>query len=361
MAEAKHLKLEIRTNILGDWSKSHQNIPPYYQTEPTNDQEVAAVLQFSRSYNRSIRVRGAGHSMSGQSLPRTMEISLSTEHLRQISCTADNYCDIGAGAGIFEIRQHLQKFGSDLVVYNDGGIGPSLGGYIAAGGIGTMLAREGGLWDHTRLIRIMDSFGKIHTIRNDDKAFAYLFGSQGKLGIILSAEVEVRPLRRPVRNERIATIREINSSADAAAKERYNTAKQFWFTFFYPPRDREGITALLKRIKEQHQGKVKFLPDFEWGVLPQRSHFPPMLGGCSGCMVTGIWGFAESENYKESLNSISEKIQAIVTNNPNISRYWQSEYVGEKFSPEQIYPKSTLREFTLLQQKFNPDGWINSD
>ena len=71
-------------------------------------------------------------------------LAMQKEYLTLLS-NPDGTLTVGSGITMFGLEQWLNEYGYSLMNRNDGGYGPTLGGYISAGGISNQSGTYGGL------------------------------------------------------------------------------------------------------------------------------------------------------------------------------------------------------------------------
>lgn len=77
---------------------------------------------------------------------------------------------------------------------NDGGASaPSIGGFIAAGGIGEGGLLHGGFWETVSSVVLVAPAGGARHVDRRDPLFPWLFGSLGALGVVFEAVIDLVP------------------------------------------------------------------------------------------------------------------------------------------------------------------------
>src|SRR5207247_426446 len=108
----------------------------FCEVSPTSIDEVCEIVRLAYRYNIPLRIRGRGHTLNGSSLPCENELTIQTSNLCEIQFTEGGTVTIGAGLVLWTLRSYLNTYKYTLPVVNDGYPGPSVGGYISAGGFG---------------------------------------------------------------------------------------------------------------------------------------------------------------------------------------------------------------------------------
>ncbi|MDP7039521.1 MAG: FAD-binding protein, partial [Myxococcota bacterium] len=65
-----NLDIYERHTALHDYSQIHAGTAHYFEICPKNIAEASAALKYAQQTHTPVRIRGAGHSMNGTSLPR---------------------------------------------------------------------------------------------------------------------------------------------------------------------------------------------------------------------------------------------------------------------------------------------------
>jgi FAD/FMN-containing dehydrogenase len=176
---------------LFDFSRLRTGAQVFCGVTPTSAREVSSIVQLAGEHAVPLRTRGNGHALNGSSLPRHAELVVHTRGLTEALYHPDGSVSVGAGAVLWSVDAWLRTKGCSLPVLNDGYAGPSVGGYVAAGGFGPGSAIAGGFWDNVAEITMVDGEGRVQRIRREAPLFPWLFGSMGQLGIIVRAKLDI--------------------------------------------------------------------------------------------------------------------------------------------------------------------------
>ncbi len=178
--------------VITDHGRAVSSAGRYYQVYPDSTEMVAVIVREALQRHAAVRVRGAGHSHHGHSLPRRDETLLRCERLARFSFSAPGTVTVGAGASLWALDDVLRDYGYRLPVLNGGGPGPTVGGFIAAGGIDhASSGLFGGFWDNVRAVTLVDGRGEVLTVTPDDELYPWLFGSMGQLGVFTEATLDI--------------------------------------------------------------------------------------------------------------------------------------------------------------------------
>ncbi|MDP7038120.1 MAG: FAD-binding protein, partial [Myxococcota bacterium] len=101
---------------------------------------------------------------------------------------------VEAGTNLWDLDALLKRYGYELPVKNGGWSGPTVGGFIAAGGISPTQQKDDGFWNYVREITCLSIDAEKMVLTRQDPLFAYLFGASGQLGLIASIKLDITPL-----------------------------------------------------------------------------------------------------------------------------------------------------------------------
>jgi hypothetical protein len=167
---------------------------------PGSTSQVQEIVGWAGREEHFLRIRGAGHSMSGQSLPRVVsgrqEVLLETSGLNQFrdqGLEKTGCLEVGAGVPVASIRKwNLQEHSWWIPVLPDSD-GPTAGGYAVSGGVNAASFRYGGFWDNLCSLELVDGRGEVHKLDPAHPDFPWMFANRGSLGII--TRLWLRPSR----------------------------------------------------------------------------------------------------------------------------------------------------------------------
>ena len=204
---------------LSDYGKLHLSTAAYTMLRPGSVDAAVHGWRAALAGRTALRVRGSGHGLSGASLPRAGETLVRTRGLDHFRVEAPGLLTVGSGAILWDIRDFVAGRGWRMPVYNGGWAGPSVGGFVSAGGLGLRVPPEehgsparpgaasggeavqfvsvsekhGGLWAQVVRIRMIDGRGIVHDIASGDADFPWIFASMGQFGLVLEVTLRLLP------------------------------------------------------------------------------------------------------------------------------------------------------------------------
>ena len=202
---------------LFDYAKLYKSAQFYTSIFPTSGHDIQRAVLEAIDNEQAIRVRASAHTLGGVTLPRKQELLIRTNRLDHYRFEEPGTITVGAGAIVWDVRDFVQQYGWQMPVYNGGWAGPTVGGYVSAGGMGLRIPpadrikltaalgaegayltsiseAHGGFWEHVASVTLVDGTGTIREIKETEPVFQWLFGSFGQLGIIYEAKLKLFPL-----------------------------------------------------------------------------------------------------------------------------------------------------------------------
>lgn len=352
---------ESATQPLIDWGKvAASTASQYYQAAPDSVDAAAAAVRRAAEDDLPIRVRGRGHSANGSSLPRGGELLLFTENLNHFEVLAPGVVRVGAGVTVFGIRSWLGGFGYTLPVFNTGTVGPSLGGYISAGGIGLGSAHHGGLWENVRWIGLIDGQGTYRRIDRGDPLFRWLFGSMGQLGLIVEAAIDIVPLpdtrpRALPPNGRVPEWWEGNEAARDGYARHYRRQRMYSVAVFAPVGSEDAVErelgALLAPFAAQfHINAPLRLP------IRFRSFNPPLIFPAQASFTAvGYELFPREGTETRAVLAVEERFAAFVAER-GYRRYLQMELAHDPARIAAYFGEAIWSGFAAAKAELDPHG-----
>lgn len=323
----------------------------YELFEPQSVSELTEKICLAYQQGTPIRIRANGHSMNSLSLPRSGELLISMTKLCRYRFLSNETITVEAGASVWDVNLMLKELGYELLVYNDGNApASSLGGYLAAGGIGYTSNTHGGFWCSVDEVALLIGTGEILRFSRADPVFKWLFGSMGQLGIATEITLKIKPLKE-------AEAKHLIGLGGSVPRTTYNWEPIVWFTLFVPQKIWQVARAQLKEIGKRHKNVWKPRSTYTY-FLPFREFNPPLIHTYQGDLVAvGLWGEALEGGFNwEAVEAIEMDIRRLIVANPKLyRRYVQAERIDPTYY--QVYfDENVYRAFQELKSVFDPRG-----
>lgn len=361
-AEFRPTRLETP---LGDFSGLRTGAPDCVEAAPRNAGGAQRIVQAAYAHDVPLRLRAQGHSLNGASLPRTGELLFSMRNLRHVRFERPGTVTAGAGVVLWVLQYLLRRHGLDLPVLNDGYPGPSVGGYLAAGGFGPRSAQYGGFWDNVLEVRLLDGRGEIQRVPAADPRFPWLFGAMGQLGIVLDATLAIVPMRpgaSPPYPEGRALV--APQLAPPKIPPEYATGADeslFWFTLFVPDERLDEAHRALTMLERRHADALRFQERYRYPIALRRWLPPLLYPEARAVTATGAWGWLrdKSASGTERLLEFDRDFMTLAEGEPAFRRYVQSELPGEPEVYERCFGAQALGALRRLKAELDPRQLFN--
>ncbi len=166
---------------------------PDLVAQPTTVEGVAAVLKFARSKGVTAIPRGSGSSPFGGSVPVAGGLVVDMSKMDKIVEVDDTggTVTVQAGARWADIDQSIEKFGLALNTTPSSKFS-TVGGWLATGGMGLNSFSRGHVSASVLSVDIVTPDGATKTLSPGEPGFQAVFGSEGQLGVVVSAKISVR-------------------------------------------------------------------------------------------------------------------------------------------------------------------------
>ncbi|MEQ8660581.1 MAG: tryptophan 7-halogenase, partial [Gammaproteobacteria bacterium] len=369
---------------LYDYGKLHASAAPYLQACPDGVDGALALVAAARARGIKLRVRGSGHTFSGASLPRAGEVLVRTSGLDHYHFNAPDRLVAGAGALVWDIRDLAREHGYELPVWNGGWAGPTLGGYICAGGFGKSGLSEaaGGLWENVYAVTLIDGHGALRTVTREDPAFRWLFGCSGQLGLVVAAELRLVPhaeARVPRRypldaRGRIPRRQVDDPRVNDLAPREHDDKRLFWFTLLVSPDEEADAWAGLHELVCAHRAEL--VPDGGWAgpaldgtpigyryVIRFREFNPPLVyPRAETFLCIGVMSFlASGDAHSDARLRDIERDFIALARARGLRLYLQAENLTGQVDQRAYYGRATWAGFLAHKRAFDPHALFNRD
>lgn len=166
---------------------------PEVVVQPKNVEDVVRIVV--EVYKKKIPIvpRGAASSAFGDILPIKGGIVLDLSSLRGILSLneLDGTVTVETGVRWDDLDYFLKPKGYTIRTYPSSWFS-TVGGWISTGGYGINSIKYGNIKDQVSSLKVVSYKGQVKDIRSNDPEFAYYFGTDGQVGIILNVELKIR-------------------------------------------------------------------------------------------------------------------------------------------------------------------------
>ncbi|WP_437552511.1 FAD-binding oxidoreductase [Sorangium sp. So ce367] len=269
----------------------------FCEISPASSAELADALGKAHRHGVPVRIRGQGHGLNGASLPGAGELLLRTERLGDVRFEAEGTVTAGGGAVLWDVRDVVERHGFTVPVVNDGHAGPSVAGFVAAGGFGPGSSLHGGFWENVAAVTLVDGTGRLRRVDRDDALFPWLFGAMGQLGVIADATLDLVPLDRanppPYPTGAGATREHIAASQalKGPVPDEHERAEELvWFTLFTPGKRLAVAQARIAALEAAHAGLLDYRRRYAYPIRQRRPVPPLVYPRDEPFFAIGSWG-----------------------------------------------------------------------
>ena len=350
-------------------------------------------------------MRGSAHTFSGATIPRAGELLMRTDGLDHFCFDEQDTVLVGAGAIAWDVRDLAAQHHLRMPVYNGGWAGPTIGGYISAGGMGLRVSpadRErwlamtppageprpplpsisethGGFWEHVAAITFVDGTGAIHQVTEHDEVFPWLFASFGQLGVFVDVRLKLLPEDGTLStypqgvSGRVPRVQTDDPAVNDRPPSPHGDRILFWFSYLVSLAQEASAWNALGAWVQRH---APFLtPQGGWvgptiagepigyRYLVRHRHFhPPLLYPrredfvLMGLMATfaGVGTLATDER----ILALEHDFIGVAAQH-GFRLYPHAENIGRGVDYAAYYDRATYDTFRELKRRFDPDGIIN--
>lgn len=316
---------------LTDFSRLSSPNAPCCQVAPRKADTVARIVRLANERDVPLRIRAQGHSLNGSSLPGSAELLLATRNLRLVRFEEPGTVTVGSGVVLWILQYFLRRYGFDLPVLNDGYPGPSVGGFVCAGGFGPRSVVFGGFWDNVVELRFVDGLGNLRRATCADPLFPWLFGSMGQLGVFIDAKLAIIPRdgsgvpSYPAGASLMAPQLVAPKVPPEFATE--GEERLFWFTLFTPDEYLDDAHRELSALERRHNATLRFQQRYRYPILHRGMTAPLVYPYARPFTATGAWGWLidGSPDGIAALHEFDREFMALAASKPHYRRYVQSE------------------------------------
>lgn len=392
--------------MLADYGKFHLSSADYTVLCPDSVDMAMQGWRVALAQGAALRVRGSGHGLSGATLPRAGETLVRTRGLDHYRVEAPGLLTVGSGAVLWDIRDFAADRGWRLPVYNGGWAGPSLGGFVSAGGLGlrvppserekltaTGVPREtqesepaslsekyGGFWAQVAQLAIIDGRGRVHEIRPGDAAFPWMFASMGQFGLILEVTLRVPPQpgaadMLPVGSSgRIPVLHPLNPHETDMPPPAQGVDWVYWFTALVPVSEENAAWRVIGDWSAAHRDALR--PTGGWigprqdgapigfrYLVRRTAPTPPMLYPRDEDFVTvGVMAVCSGVGTDAAEATLARAERAFVAEivGHGWALYCQAENLTRSLDFRSYLGPERWALFCALKTRFDPEDRINA-
>ena len=352
---------------LGDFSGLCHGSTPFCQIAPRKIDSISEIVKTAGEHNVGIRLRAQGHSLNGATLPNAGELLLSSSSIRHVRFEEPGTVTVGSGVVLWILQSILRRVGFDVPVLNDGYPGPTVGGYISAGGFGPRSAVYGGFWDNVSSIRLLDGRGELRVIKARDELFPWLFGSMGQLGVLFDAKLSIVPSVQTNEPEYPAgkTLVAPQLVGPAVPPEFAVDEDQslFWFTLLVPDEYIGEAHRDLHELERGNRRALRFQERYSYPIRFRGEPSPPLFyPDGRGLTATGAWGWLTegSDQGVSQLKEFDRSFLELACSNSHYRRYVQCELPSGPATYQRCFGPQTYTTFRKLKAQLDPDNLFNS-
>jgi glycolate oxidase len=187
---------------------------------PDDVQDVLFLVQEARRHGLVLVARGSGTGLSGGSIAREGSLVLSFERMRRLI-----YVDPVLRHALVEAGHVNGKLDPELAPYglfyppDPASYGVStIGGNVAENAGGPHAVKYGVTGNHVVAVRLVDAFGRVGTlssgtVQGGSDLVSLVVGSEGTLGLLLTAEIALTPQPEAVATQ-LVSFRDMREATD---------------------------------------------------------------------------------------------------------------------------------------------------
>ena len=392
--------------MLADYGKLHLSHPGYVELRPESVDAAVEGWRSAVARGAALRVRGSGHGLSGASLPRAGETLVRTRGLDHYRVEAPGTLTVGSGAIMWDIRDFVAEHGWQAPVYNGGWAGPTLGGFVAAGGMGlrvppsereqliargavdgaealhrvSVSERHGGLWAQVARITMIDGRGRVHDILAGDADFLWIFASMGQFGLILEVTLRLVPQPDAVDGLPVGSAGRIPVSNPLEPSETEHLPPPegvdwvYWFTTLVPEAEEDAAWKVVGDWSDAHRDVLR--PTGGWVgpvqddarigfryLVRRKAPPPPLLYPHDEAFVTmgmmAICGGVGTDSAEARLTQAERDFVTRITDH-GWALYCQAENLTRSLDFESYWGPDRWARFCELKTRFDPDDRVNA-
>jgi FAD/FMN-containing dehydrogenase len=348
--------------LITDFSGLRSSAADYRVAVPRSAEELAAIVRSAYQSAQPVRIRGQGHSLNGASLPAADELLVDTRDLRTLRFAQPGSVTVGAGTVLWIVQAVLRDLGFDLPVLNDGYPGPTVGGYMAAGGFGPGSGLHGGFWDNVLELTLVDGRGELRHVTPGDALYPWLFGAMGQLGVVAEARLSVIPLKNAdYPQDKTGVLRRLAQQHVPLQYAPQGDERLFWFTLFVPDEEVGEAHRELRALESRHAQALRYAERYTYEIRHRGRVAPLVYPQGRNFTATGAWGWLAdaSEGSVARLTDFDHDFMALALSRPGWRRYVQSELARGPEVYERCFGPALYGELGQRKAELDPKGLFN--
>lgn len=390
LIERSIFKIQQEEKAIYDYGKLYRSRANFLSFRPTSITEAMSFMQDAYQRQICLRFRGSGHTFNGVTMPEAEEILVYTDQINHFRFEQNGTLTAGAGAMVWDVRDLARDYGHDLKVFNGGWAGPSVGGYINAGGFGkgNLSKTNGGLWESINWVKLIDAAGEIHSIHRENPVFPWLFGGYGQLGFVVEANfqlvhkkpmffflqnIPLKSLTLPLGLEGEIPKRQVDDPAEnLRSPESSHSDILFWFSLLIDAEQEKQAwidlnswvvhnSTILKPEGGWHGPEMDGQPIGYHYIIKHKNFHPPLIyPKAKDFLVIGIMArlnVIKTDAIEQIFNIENEFIE--LAKRGNYRLYLQAENFGQNIDFEEYYGTKIHQQFLKIKEQFDPNHRIN--
>lgn len=358
------------------YMETFDNIPSSKMLTPANDAELANIVITLNKNKQKFTVIGNLHSERSLT---DFDIVISPYNFNKYTFTKDGIVTVGGSICMEQLQRFLDKYHYGLPVSPRGvsapGYGPTVAGFITAGGITDKSNKFGGFWENVERIKMVTGDGLTKEFNKKSPEFPHLFANYGLLGIITEADLNI------VSEQNVSPKYPLGVTGnlyppEANSMAHYNVMESehniHWINCLVLCRTVDPVKKLTDYLQTLYT-KYILIPDnvspmtikqsqnITQYSIPFKKFYPTLLYPYQETMY-GVEIIQDGKYMNAAkLNDMGNEIYDYVTTN-GYFLYLQTMNWIDKDKSKQYYTKNNmLSSFLDMKKQFNPNSLLNTD
>ena len=335
-----------------DWSLFHRSKKEFIEIYPKNEEEISQIVRLSIANKYSLIVRGFGHSMNGSSVPKEDEILIRTNYFNSFRILDDSNIEAEAGISVFDLKEEIEKLGYQFPFVNGGGRGPSLGGFISAGGIQVDPNGNSGSWNFIEEIHFINGKGAHVITKKTDELFSYLFGSMGQFGVITKVKIKLADAHKKTFSKILQKKIIIPYEKDKTIDNKDSFLS--WIGVFYPEAKNGIAQKEMDNLFSEYSDIFTFYRNQEYSFSYKGVFTPLLYPANENFRAYEIQFYTKPSVLKtKRFHDFQTKYSKLVSGK-NYKRYAQAEILLPDFSYANHFDSNVFAKFSELKKQHDP-------